>query len=178
MRMRYSEYKEVKPHYLWLVIWRILNVIVYPVMPSSIRKLMLRIFGAKFGRNCGFSRSARIYAPWNLRAGDAICFAPGVKIYNKAMLSIGSGVVVSQCAWLCTASHDCSSPTFNMVAEPISIGSDCWIAANASILPGVTIGDGVVVGACAVVAKDVEPWSVVGGNPAKFIKKRELKDAD
>jgi len=60
--------------------------------------------------------------------------------------------------------------------HPIVIGSQSWIAARAFIGPGVTIGEGAVVGACAAVFKDVEPWTVVGGNPAKFIKKREIKN--
>ena len=60
----------------------------------------------------------------------------------------------------------------------ITIGDGVWLGARAIILPGVTIGEGAVVAAGAVVTKDVEPWAVVGGNPAKFIKKRELKDAE
>ena len=59
----------------------------------------------------------------------------------------------------------------------ITIGDGVWLGARAIILPGVTIGEGAVVAAGAVVTKDVEPWAVVGGNPAKFIKKRELKAA-
>ena len=59
----------------------------------------------------------------------------------------------------------------------ITIGDGVWLGARAIILPGVTIGEGAVVAAGAVVTKDVEPWAVVGGNPAKFIKKRELKEA-
>ena len=66
-------------------------------------------------------------------------------------------------------------PTFDLVTKPISIKDDVWIATGAYVLPGVTIGEGAVVGAGSVVTKDVEPWSVVAGNPAKFIKKRELK---
>jgi putative colanic acid biosynthesis acetyltransferase WcaF len=59
--------------------------------------------------------------------------------------------------------------------KPIVIGPQAWVAARAFISPGVTVGEGAVVGACAVVTKDVEPWTVVAGNPAKFIKKREIK---
>ena len=57
-----------------------------------------------------------------------------------------------------------------------TIGDGVWIGARAIILPGVTIGEGAVVAAGAVVTKDVDPWAVVGGNPAKFIKKRELSE--
>jgi len=58
---------------------------------------------------------------------------------------------------------------------PIVIGDNAWVASRAFVGPGVTVGEGAVVAACAVVTKDIEPWTVVGGNPAKFIKKRELK---
>ena len=60
---------------------------------------------------------------------------------------------------------------------PITIGDRAWVAADAFVGMGVTIGEGAVVGARAAVFKDVEPWTVVGGNPAKFIKKRVMKDA-
>lgn len=89
----------------------------------------------------------------------------------------GNGVaaVISQDSYICTASHDVTSPVMATLNKPISIGSNVWIAAKAAIMPGTTIADGTVVAACVVVAKSTEPWTVVGGNPAKFIKKRELK---
>jgi putative colanic acid biosynthesis acetyltransferase WcaF len=59
--------------------------------------------------------------------------------------------------------------------NPIIIKDQSWVAARAFVGPGVTIGEGAVVGACAVVTKDVEPWTVVAGNPAKFIKNRVIK---
>ena len=76
---------------------------------------------------------------------------------------------------LITGSHDISSPAFKLTTKSIAIGDNVWVATGATILPGVMIGEGAVVAAGAVVTKDVEPWTVVGGNPAKFIKKRELK---
>ena len=105
--------------------------------------------------------------------GDAVCFGPRVEIYDKDAVTIGNGVIVSQDAWLCTASHDITDPRMALTLKPISIGNDVWIAARASVLPGVTIGDGGVVGACAAVAKDVPPWSVAVGNPARVVGKRE-----
>ena len=75
-----------------------------------------------------------------------------------------------------TASHDVSSPHFDLVRKPVVICDNVWIAMGAIVLPGVTIGEGAVVAAGAVVAKDVLPWTVVGGNPARFIKKRELTE--
>ena len=88
---------------------------------------------------------------------------------------IGKNVCIGEDVRLITGSHDVTSPHFNLVTRPITINDNVWIATGAIVLPGVTIGEGAVVGAGSVVTKDVEPWTVVGGNPAKFIKKRELK---
>lgn len=169
-------YSEKKPHYLKMVIWRVFNAVIFPLLPLSVRVLSLRFFGAKVGERCLFKRQAKFYAPWNFKCGDAVCVGPRAEIYNKDEVVVGSNTIISQDAWLCTASHDISSPRMQLRTAPIRIGSNVWIAAKASILPGVEIGDGAVVGACAVVAKEVEPWAVVVGNPAKAIGKRSLAD--
>ena len=83
-------------------------------------------------------------------------------------------MTVSQGAYICTASHDISDRLKPLIFEEIQIGDFAWVCAKSLVLPGVTIGEGAVVAAGAVVTKDVEPFTVVGGNPAKFIKKREL----
>ena len=76
-----------------------------------------------------------------------------------------------------TGSHDIGSRNFDLVVRQVSIGDGCWVATSSAVLPGVSIGDFSVVAAGSVVARDVEAWTVVGGNPAKFIKKRVLRDA-
>ena len=86
-------------------------------------------------------------------------------------------VCISQGAYLCTASHDIMDKNNPLITAPIHINSFAWIASDAFIGMGVTVGEGAVVGARAAVFKDVEPWTVVGGNPAKFIKKRIIQDA-
>ena len=92
-----------------------------------------------------------------------------------APIIIGANTTVSQGAYLCTASHDVTSPLNPLITAPIVIEDQAWIGAKAYIGMGVTIGQGAVVGATASVYKDVEPWTIVGGNPAKFIKKRIVK---
>lgn len=103
------------------------------------------------------------------------CLASGVDCYNVAPITIGDGATVSQGAFLCTASHDISDPGNRLITAPIIISSRAWVAADAFVGMGVTIGEGAVVGARAAVFRDVEPWTVVGGNPARMIKKRTLK---
>ena len=97
-------------------------------------------------------------------------------MYNKDLIVIGDDSVISQGTYLCTASHDISSKMLPLNTAPIIIGKNVWVAADAFVGMGVTIGEGAVVGARAAVFKDVEPWTVVGGNPAKFIKNRVIKD--
>ena len=144
----------------------------------KIRNLILRAFGMRMvGRSLVYS-TCDVFAPWNLRIGDQSCIGPHVEIYNKACVTIGSNAVVSQGTYICTAGHDTGSELMRLVTRPVVIGDRVWIGARAIILPGVTIGEGAVVAAGAVVTKDVEPWAVVGGNPAKFIKRRVLKEVD
>jgi len=119
--------------------------------------------------------SCKVSQPWKLTMGDYSCLSEHVDCYSVDRITIGSQVVVSQGSFLCCASHDISSPTMELTYAPIAICDQVWVAARAFVGPGVTVGEGGVVGACAVVTKDVESWTVVAGNPARFIKKREIK---
>lgn len=90
-------------------------------------------------------------------------------------MTIGNNVTISQYAFLCAATHDYEDATMPLVTAPIVIDNGAWICAASFVGPGVTIGEGAVVGAKAVVTKDVAPWDVVAGNPAKPVKKRVLR---
>ena len=136
--------------------------------------MLLRICGARLGFVCLHNR-VRVWAPWRLTAGQQVYIAENVELYNPYGIEIGDRVVISQKAFLCTASHDYTVAEYPLIGAPIRIMNDCWIAADAFIGPGVTIGEGAVVGARAVVTKDVEAWTVVAGNPARVIKKRVLR---
>ena len=117
-----------------------------------------------------------MFMPWNLGMKDYACIGPGVDCYNAAPIVIGNHATISQRTYLCTASHDLTSATHPQIEKPIVIEDRAWVAAEAFVGPGVTIGEGAVVGARGCVFKDVEPWTVVGGIPARFIKKRTIKD--
>ena len=93
-----------------------------------------------------------------------------------APIKIGANTTVSQGAYLCTASHDISDPLNHLITAPIIIEDQTWVGAKAFIGMGVTVRQGAVIGATASVYKDVDAWTVVGGNPAKFIKKRIIKE--
>lgn len=139
------------------------------------RAFVLRMFGAKLGRNCRIYPGAKIWAPWHLEAGDQCGIANGAIIYNQARIRLGRRVVISQGAHLCTGTHDYEDPGFALRAEPIVVGDQAWIAAESFIHPGVTIGEGAVIGARSVVTKDIPPWMVCAGNPCQPIKPRVLK---
>lgn len=136
---------------------------------------MYRVFGARIGKGCRLSPSCRVWAPWNLEMGILSALGDGVDCYSVDKIRIGSKVAVSQRVFLCTATHDISTLMRELEHAPISIGDHVWVCAEAFVGPGVTLGKGAVVGARAVVVKDVEPWTVVAGNPSRFVKKREIK---
>ena len=141
---------------------------------NSWRIFLLRLFGAKIGKASWVMSSCEIWQPWNLVIGDYVSIAEHVVLYNVDTIMIGNQVVISREAFLCAASHDVTSPIMELTHAPIEIGSEAWIAARAFIVPGVKVGEGAVVAAAAVAAKDVPAWTVVAGNPAKVVKERKI----
>jgi len=140
------------------------------------RALLLRAFGARIGRRVRVYQSARIWAPWNLTMDDHSCLGDQVDCYCVAPVHIEARAVVSQYAYLCTATHDYERRSNPLMVAPIKVSADAWVTARAFIGPGVTVGAGAVVGAGSVVMRDVEPWTVVAGNPVRVIKQRTIKD--
>jgi len=175
--MDLNSYTEPKPHRIKQLAWRVVNATLFRFLPCKIlRNGLLRLFGGNIPLGSLVYPSCKIFAPWNLTVGKYSCIGPYTELYNKAPITIGDNAVVSQGAYLCTASHDITSPRHDLIVAPIVIGNHAWVAARAFVGMGVTIGEGAVVGATASVYKDVEPWTVVGGNPAKVLKKRVVRD--
>ena len=108
--------------------------------------------------------------------GAHSCIGPAVDCYNVAKIEIGAFATVSQYTYLCGATHDYRSLAMPLVPKPIVIGERAWVAAGAFIGPGVTIGPGAVIGARSCVTRDVPAWTVVAGNPARFLKERVLRE--
>lgn len=159
--------------------WALIRIFFFCPFPGPLfrrwRSFVLKIMGAKIGSHCNFSNSCRIWAPWNLNVGQYVAFGPHSECYNVANVTIGSMVTISQDAYICTASHDITSINKPLKTASIMIGDYAWICAKSIVLPGVKMNEGSVAAAGAVVTKDVDSWTVVGGNPAKFIKKRKLR---
>jgi len=162
---------------LWTVVWNVGASWLPRSIGSGWKRFLLRLFGARIAPTAIVYSTAKIYYPANLTMDEYACIASDVDCYNVAHIHVGKFATVSQGAMLCTASHDITSPSHELITAPISIEQQSWVGAGAFIGMGVTVQEGAVVGARAAVFKDVEPWSVVGGNPAKFIKKRVIKDA-
>jgi putative colanic acid biosynthesis acetyltransferase WcaF len=163
------------------LVWLVVYYFLFRWTPSfclhTWRICLLRLFGATIGHGCKVAPSAFVWAPWNLTMGDFCCLAGHTDIYTVDSITIASNVTVSQRSFLCTASHDICSLRRPLTHKPIAIGEHAWVCAEAFVGPGVTIGEGSVVAARGVVTRDVAPWTVVGGNPAKKIKDRDVNQA-
>jgi putative colanic acid biosynthesis acetyltransferase WcaF len=159
------------------VLWRI----TYPLFRFSPRPFyawrnwLLRRLGAQIGPEVQIYPTVKIQFPWCLKIADFSAVGDGAIIYNLGLVTIGARVTISQYAHLCAGTHDYTSRDMLLVKRPIMIEDDAWICADAFIAPGITVGRGAVVGARAAVFTDVAPWTVVGGNPARRIKQRDLK---
>ncbi|HCA39373.1 MAG TPA: putative colanic acid biosynthesis acetyltransferase [Phycisphaerales bacterium] len=157
----------------WLVFFR-----WSPRPMHAWRNMLLRLFGAKLHPTARVYPRVIIWCPSRLKMGRDSCVGDDVEIYNVGGVEIGDHAVVSQYAYLCGATHDHEDVNFALVSKPIVIGARAWIAADVFIMAGVTIGEGTVVGARSDVFKDLPPWQVCVGSPARPIKPRELTPAD
>lgn len=140
------------------------------------RRMLLRAFGARVADNVHVYPTVRVTMPWNLDLGEACAVGDRVILYALGPIRIGPRATVSQGAHLCAGTHDIAQPDRPLLKPPIVIGADAWVAADAFVGPGVTIADGAVVGARAVVVKDVEPGHIVAGNPARTIRTIRTSD--
>ena len=139
------------------------------------RRALLRLFGARIGRGVHIYPSATIYLPWNLEMDDESSIGEWALVYNLGPVRIGAQATVSHRAHLCAGTHDYRDRSLPLQRMPIDIGARAWICADALVGPGVAVGEGAVVAAGAVVVRNVAPWQVVGGNPARLIKMRVLQ---
>ena len=134
---------------------------------------MLRLFGAQVGKNVHVYASATIYFPWNLTIDDDSSIGEWALIYNLGKVTIGKRTTISQRVHLCAGSHDYRDPAMPLLKLPIEVGDEVWVCADAFLGPGVHVASRAIVGASAVVMKDVTGGDIVGGNPAKLIKRRD-----
>lgn len=135
--------------------------------PNTVRVAVLRLFGARIAAGVIIRHQVKIHWPWKLTVGRHSWIGEEAWILNLEHVTIGSNTCVSQGAFLCTGSHDRRSPTFEFDNAPIVIGNSVWVAARATLLRGVHIGDGATVGATAIAAADVPAGATVLAAPSQ-----------
>jgi putative colanic acid biosynthesis acetyltransferase WcaF len=133
---------------------------------------VLKIFGANISGMPFIHSTANIQIPWNLTMQHRACLGEYTNAYSLGKIEISEGATVAQETYLCTGSHDFDDPSMQLITKPIKIHRNAFIGVRAMLLPGVTIGENVIIGAQAVVTKDVHSNEVFGGNPAKKIRNR------
>ncbi|MEO3407486.1 putative colanic acid biosynthesis acetyltransferase [Mucilaginibacter sp. CAU 1740] len=136
------------------------------------RAFIVKAFGAKLGKRNVIYPDCIIWAPWLLETEDIVTIGPGVEIYNPGGVYLGHHSILSQNSFLCGATHDYNTADFTYIMKQIVIEPYAWICSKAIVLPGVCCMEGSVLGAASVTSRDLAPWTVYGGHPAKALKKR------
>ena len=155
----------------WVVTWKLLCAWT-PKFCNGWRLLWLGVFGARIEGRPFVHSTARIRLPWNLTLHDRACLGEQSNAYSLGRIEIGERSTIAQEAYLCTGTHDFDHPDLPLQTAPIKIGRDVFIGARAFVLPGVTIADRVLVGACSVVTRDLPPDTICAGHPCKVIRPR------
>jgi putative colanic acid biosynthesis acetyltransferase WcaF len=136
------------------------------------RRFLLRLFGARIGRGVLIRPSVEITYPWKVSIGDYSWIGDHAVLYSLAEIHIGGHSVVSQGCYLCTGSHDPESTDFDIFALPIHVGSQCWLASDVFVAPGITVSDAAVVGARSSVFHDLPAAMICFGSPAHPVRRR------
>lgn len=143
-----------------------------PQFAYRFRAALLRLFGAKVGVRTVIRPSVRITYPWKVSIGDHAWIGDNAELYSLGEIHIGAHAVVSQQSYLCAGDHDYTQPDFPIRGRAIHIGAQAWVAADVYVAPGVTLGEGAVIGARSSVFADMPAGWVCVGSPCKPIKPR------
>jgi len=157
----------------WLsgILFLVLRLAGY--IPSNhLRLLAYRMVGMRIGRGSHIYMGAEIRSPHLIRIGTGSSIGHRAILDGRGSLAIGSNVNLSTGVWVWTMDHDPRSPTFDSRKAAVVIGDFVWLSCRVVVLPGVTIGEGAVAAAGAVVTRDVSPYTIVGGVPAIPIGER------
>lgn len=159
--------------------WNIVQGTLFRYSPrrwDSWRAWLLRCFGADVGRVKLIRSTVRVEVPWNITIGDGAQIGDSVYLYSLGPIRIGRDTVISQFCHICAGTHDHERTDFPLIRTPVEIGDRCWVAAECFVGPGVRVGDGVVLGARAVVVGDMPAWKICVGFPARPVQRRDLFD--
>lgn len=159
---------------------KIIRKIINQIRKERMKSIKKRF--KKIGENAEITFGSSFLSPGNIEIGDHVYIGPNGVYDGNGGIKIGSGTRIAYNVGIRTSNHNYDSDDltsipydFTNIFKPVLIGENVWIGANVSIIPGVIIGEGVVVGMGSVITKDIPPFSVVGGNPAKVIKQRNIE---
>lgn len=171
-----SWYDPGRPAYvrlLWLCVGLPFLRSSFPVA-SRLRAAVLRAFGARIGHGVVIKPGVSVKYPWHLWVDDHCWIGERAWIDNLTSVRLEASVCISQDAYLCTGNHDWTDPAFGLRIAPIHLGKGSWVGARATLLPGTTLGHGAVAGAGSVVSGQIPTNEIYAGNPARFVRRREL----
>ena len=145
----------------------------YQLIPNPLRNWYLRLFGIRIGggKSC-IHRGCKFFHVGKMSVGQSTVINFGCYLDNRRGIYIGNNVGIAHNTKIYTLGHDLNDPKLSTKGASVHIGDEVFIFSNALVMPGVTIGEGAIVLAGSVVTKDVEPWTIVGGNPARKIRDR------
>lgn len=161
------------------LLWNMIYILFFRFSPRPFhiwRSFLLRLFGASIGKGVHVYPKVIIWAPWNLDIEDEVGIANGATLYSQGKIYIGYRAIISQGSYICTGTHDYTLKGNPLVTAPVFLKALSWVAAESFIHPGITIGEGCVIGARSVVTKDMPDWTVCAGHPCKPIKPRIIHD--
>ncbi|NRB74622.1 MAG: colanic acid biosynthesis acetyltransferase WcaF [Verrucomicrobiales bacterium] len=156
---------------LWMGISRVFFETSIP-WPGALQSSILRVFGAKIGDGVVFKPRVKIKYPWFLEIGSDSWIGEHSWIDNLAPVTLGESVVISQGAYLCTGNHDYKDPGFALRLGAIEVKDGAWIAANATVCPGVEVADSAILAVGSVASGNLEANSIYRGNPAAKVGRR------
>lgn len=159
--------------YAYYTITLFVNMIWNKLPSRHLRKLAYIVLGAKLGKGTFPCRRVEVLLPLGLNLSSRVTVGWFAELDARGGISVDHDTNISSHVKMITGSHDINDPDFTADFKPIKVGHHCWLGTGDTILQGVTIGDGAVVAAGAVVTKNIPSYEVWGGVPAKFIKKRQ-----
>lgn len=138
----------------------------------GIKAALLRLFGAKIGKQVEIKPCVNIKYPWLLCIADEVWIGENVWIDNIAMVTINSNVCISQGATIITGSHNYKKTSFDLITGTVTIENGAWIGALATVNQGLIIGSHAVLTTGSVATKNLQPYAIYQGNPAMKIRDR------
>lgn len=160
---------------LVILLWLFVNTIFLRnslSLASGLKIICLKIFGAKIGKGVVIKPVVNIKYPWKLTIGDHCWIGENVWIDNLAQVTIGDNVCISQGAMLLTGNHNYKKSTFDLMIGTITLNQGVWIGAKSIVCPGITCNSHSVLAVNSVATKDLLPYTIYQGNPAKPVKQR------